>query len=295
MDRIRVVGWAMGFGMGLVMLACNGGPQDVENVSQAAEPLGSEMKPELRKAPGRPGVYGLALEADKNGDGKVTEAEFLGAVENRFQNLDSDGDGFLEGTECLGRMQDMPGSSRGMRRGMPMMRRMDKDGDGKISKSEYVQGHKELFETMAEGSGVLSIDKIWQEGNGRAGFGHGMGPRMRGRDRFGQLDTNGDDKVTKAEAEAGHALRFQQMDKNQDGVIDADEMKAYREAKMPGFGRHTGRWTRMDTDGDGKVTKAEFDRWHTEMFQRWDENGDGEVSLEEFGAHRPMAGPGRAR
>ncbi|HQB46125.1 MAG TPA: EF-hand domain-containing protein, partial [Polyangiaceae bacterium] len=65
--------------------------------------------------------------------------------------------------------------------------------------------------------------------------------------------------------------------------------------KMPGFGRHTGRWTRMDTDGDGKVTKAEFDRWHTEMFQRWDENGDGEVSLEEFGAHRPMAGPGRAR
>lgn len=42
---------------------------------------------------------------------------------------------------------------------------------------------------------------------------------------------------------------------------------------------------RMDTDGDGKVTKEEFMQGHEAMFEKIDQNGDGVIDQTERGAH----------
>jgi Ca2+-binding EF-hand superfamily protein len=47
--------------------------------------------------------------------------------------------------------------------------------------------------------------------------------------RFKKLDTNGDGKISRAEAQAGSprlAARFDDIDTNKDGFITPDEMKA---------------------------------------------------------------------
>ena len=45
---------------------------------------------------------------------------------------------------------------------------------------------------------------------------------------------------------------------------------------------------RMDLDGDGTVTKDEFNKGHESMFSRTDSNGEGVLDADERNAHREM-------
>lgn len=50
----------------------------------------------------------------------------------------------------------------------------------------------------------------------------------------------------------------------------------------------------MDADGDGVITRAEYEAAAAERFERLDANGDGELTAEEFRAGSPRRGPGFA-
>lgn len=52
-------------------------------------------------------------------------------------------------------------------------------------------------------------------------------------------------------------------------------------AKPGGKGKH---FEKMDTNGDGVVSREEFDAKHDEMFSKMDANGDGNVTKEEMKA-----------
>lgn len=75
------------------------------------------------------------------------------------------------------------------------------------------------------------------------------------------LDANGDGAIDKSEA-AAHprfAAKFDQLDKNGDGKLDAGERPQW---KRGGHGHHGGRHggiEHLDEDGDGRVSRAEFD------------------------------------
>jgi len=69
----------------------------------------------------------LLTMSDTNGDGVVTEAEFLADVDARFAKLDADKDGKIS-------KQERPGDAEG--RGGRMMRRIDTNNDGAISLDE---------------------------------------------------------------------------------------------------------------------------------------------------------------
>ncbi|MBK8175532.1 MAG: EF-hand domain-containing protein [Rhodospirillales bacterium] len=51
---------------------------------------------------------------------------------------------------------------------------------------------------------------------------------------------------------------------------------------------------RFDTNGDGKITKEEFETQRNERFASMDKNGDGQISLDEFqSAPPPQPSPAR--
>jgi len=104
-------------------------------------------------------------------------------------------------------------------------------------------------------------------------------------------DTNGDGNISKAEAAAALPMiskHFDEIDTNHDGQLTPDELKAFFAAK-----HHGGMFKKLDTDGDGRISKAEAQNAPklAAQFDQLDVNGDGFLTREELrAAHRPPQG-----
>lgn len=155
-----------------------------------------------------------------------------------------------------------------------MMARADTNGDGMISRAEY----------MAQAEA-----------------------------RFARMDKNGDaeHKITHADFMAKAEARFAKLDANGDGQISPDEMKAAMERMhermggrhgpgghmMPpppggpgGPGRHgPGMLERLDTNHDGKISRDEMRAPVDRHFDKLDTNHDGFIDQAELdAAHAKM-------
>lgn len=107
--------------------------------------------------------------------------------------------------------------------------------------------------------------------------------------RLKQADTNGDGMFSRAEAAAlpRIAKHFDAIDANHDNQITADEMRAFHEKQRA---EH---WKKLDTNGDGKLSKAEAQAGAprlAEHFDPLDADKDGFITPEELkaahGRHR---------
>lgn len=125
------------------------------------------------------------------------------------------------------------------------------------------------------------------------------------------LDANNDGVIDRSEA-AAHpwlATRFDELDRNRDGRLDASERPAYKgHGKRGGMGLQ-----RMDRNGDGRVTRVEYDAaqaaWATKRqaagatgakharapvaFDTIDTNRDGVIVEAEWRAHHERMRPQR--
>ncbi len=180
-----------------------------------------------------------------------------------FDRLDTNADGVLTGDEIK-----RPG----------MLARLDSDGDGKVSKDEFVKGAGQRRGERAPGEG----------GNRR---------NARGRDLSTQalrrFDRNRDGKITRDEF-AGSDERFDLWDRNKDGVLtEADiadaEPGAPRGPVTPGD-RPRPTLAELDQDGNGRLSRNEFPG-PDEAWRRLDRNADGWISAEELEGAGPPAPP----
>ena len=118
---------------------------------------------------------------------------------------------------------------------------------------------------------------------------------------FAAVDTNKDGFTDRAEIEAAEGkvltarkarllkqreASFHQMDKDKNGSLSLAEFNAAPSAQSPKADA-TRRLQRLDTDKDGKISRAESRAPAEAQFARLDKNKDGILSVEEQG--RPGA------
>ncbi len=162
------------------------------------------------------GHHGMRFEKlDQNGDGKITLPEMSGRVNQRFA-------------------------------------RLDKNQDGEITREEA-----------------------------RFGKHHGKHParhpaRHYGKRRFEKRDVNGDGQLSRDEIPRMPDKKFAKLDRNQDGQLSPSELRPGGKAK-----KHR-RFDKIDTDGDGRVSRAEADKAKKRKFAKMDTNSDGAVDRAEF-------------
>jgi Ca2+-binding EF-hand superfamily protein len=110
-----------------------------------------------------------------------------------------------------------------------------------------------------------------------------------------QHDTDGDGKVSQAEAVAPQEARFKELDADGDGLVTADEFRQAFEAKVPSEARQKmkerglpdpgeGFLKELDQNEDGNVNLAESQTPTVNGFKRMDSDGDGFATLEEADA-----------
>lgn len=95
-----------------------------------------------------------------------------------------------------------------------------------------------------------------------------------------EIDTDKNGTLTKAEIDAGQSQRFAEMDSNKDGNLNISEFESQwasqqRNRMVDGF-------QRLDEDGDGKVTRNEFDAPLDKLLKHRDVDNNGELSREEL-------------
>ena len=143
-----------------------------------------------------------------------------------------------------------------------------------MSRQEW-KGPAELFDRLDKnGSGNIEPAELGgQQGNARGG-------NQRGRP-FEDLDKNSDGYL---DADDGIQERIlKRLDKDEDGRVSADEYSAARKrGARAGMERALkGMLRRFDEDRDGKVSRDEFSG-SDERFERMDRNGDGFLSKDDL-------------
>lgn len=131
----------------------------------------------------------------------------------------------LAATILAGCVAISPAHAQGQRDPAQLLERADLNGDGRITRAEYREARSRLFDRLDRNKdGVINKDDA---------------PRRRlmrrsGSDRFQELlaymDRDGDGRVTRDEFVNGPTPMFDHADTNGDGVVDARELAAFREA-----------------------------------------------------------------
>jgi Ca2+-binding EF-hand superfamily protein len=179
------------------------------------------------------GPGGFLKGADLNKDGSIDQTEFQQTRDKWFADLDADKDGFVTADELKAfgdkmhaewakkhadqASNDKPADA-GKKHGdfsQRILKRVDTDQDGKISKAEFDAEGSKLFAKLDRNSdGKVAENEMPQRHWAR------FGGKM-----FDRIDADKDGKVTKAEFEAAGDKMFQRMDKNGDGILEKDEMQ----------------------------------------------------------------------
>jgi Ca2+-binding EF-hand superfamily protein len=108
--------------------------------------------------------------------------------------------------------------------------------------------------------------------------------------RLKRADTNGDGMISREEASALPMIskHFDEIDTNHDGQLTIEELRAFH-AKQ-----RASRWKKIDTDGDGRISRAEAQANAPRLAEHFDEldlNKDGYLTPDELQMAHPRRPP----
>lgn len=177
-----------------------------------------------------------------------------------------------------------------------MFRRLDWKGDGRLSLDEYAAPQRARFMMLdMDGTGTVSCAAASQTDYRTARKppqDKGDTRRPRGesgsRGNFGLAgfcfdnDLNKDGKVTRAEFDIAVGKRFA-LATNGAATMNAEQFAADLERRFRDSNART--FKRLDKDGDGRLTLAEFAAGELKLFARLDKNKDGVITADEMRPH----------
>jgi len=252
----------------------------------------------------------LLAEFDANKDGKITKAEFNNAIGTRFAAA-------THGAKAMSEDQFVAiHQGEFQQHAAEMFHRADWNGDGRLTLEEFEEPQRAHFQMMdRDGSGTVSCSPVMHadfrqpppdapppqggddHGHGHGGWGrfgerghgfgghgfggHGFGGRGGfGRAAFcGEADQSRDGKVTRAEFDTIMTKHFQAASGGAPSLtlaqFTADLSVRYRDMNDKMF-------KRLDKDGDGKLTMAEFAAPPLKMFDHLDRDHDGVITADEM-------------
>lgn len=179
--------------------------------------------------------------------------------------------------------------------------RLDRDGDGQITRREWRGDMQEFRNRDWNRDGVLTGDEITgRRRDGMRNRSESAGTNTNGNGRaidqldsnrsgavegyewpynaniFHQLDRNGDSVLTQDELRNMNQATLRDLDKNRNGRIDGDEWPG-------GFAQ----FDRLDKNNDGRVSSDEYmqrgGEWQRRgRFDQWDGNRDGRLTRSEW-------------
>jgi hypothetical protein len=105
-----------------------------------------------------------------------------------------------------------------------MLKRMDADGDGIVTRAE-AEAYRlaRIAEMDADGDGYVTFEEMQAYREAQR--------EKRARARFDRLDADGDGRVSVEELAAMGERGFDRMDRNADGVLSAEDRKGRRDGK----------------------------------------------------------------
>ncbi len=231
-----------------------------------------------------PSFFGHMLEKmDTNGDGRISLDEYLASATARFKGIDTKHAGNIDAADIANAPEV---AERVVRRAASVVARLDKAGNGYVTKEEFLAAATKRFARMdKDGSGKLTIDEL---SAGR----HGHRPRQADKGaqfaqkRLDKLDSNHDGVVTRDEYLAAATTMYQQFDVQHNGKVTAREIAASPQAQERVAHATERTLKRLDTNADGVVSRAEYLAAAQKRFSRMDKNGDGYIESDELPAHR---------
>ncbi|MEM9631058.1 MAG: calcium-binding protein [Pseudomonadota bacterium] len=237
-------------------------------------------------------VAGTALTAGMSASAQTAAATGDGGK----QIQQTEGKRFAHMGERGGRGGKWHGRGGHEKRAERLFERFDVDKDGVITQAEIDEVRAQDFATAdADGNGEISLEEF------KAEFLNRSNDRMVRAFQF--LDADGDGVVTQEEVDVAANRLFNRLDRDGNGTVervrgqrgenadndDRGERREAREHRGRGGPKHgRGGPGRMfmqvfDTNGDGSVTREDFDARKAELFALADTNGNGSFTLEEFG------------
>ncbi|KQS01803.1 hypothetical protein ASG11_13300 [Sphingomonas sp. Leaf357] len=193
---------------------------------------GAAIAGQTAPAPAAP-KPGRMLQADVNGDGTITRAEFLAQAGARFDARDTNKDGTISGDELVGRNGQTRPNARPMTRTSAMERaaamfdRLDTNKDGKLDSAER-QAMMERVGNMRRGGGGEGAPGMAPPPPPPGADGpHAMNGGRHGK-MLARLDANKDGRISRDEMRAQADARFARLDTNKDGFVDQTELAAAR-------------------------------------------------------------------
>ena len=101
---------------------------------------------------------GIFERADTNNDGSVTREEFVAARAEQFTKFDRNSDGYIDSSDVPKRLAARRQQNGG---GDSLVGQFDADGDGKVTKEEFVNGPTLIFDRAdADKNNVLDAKEL---------------------------------------------------------------------------------------------------------------------------------------
>jgi len=172
---------------------------------------------------------------DWNGDGKVSQDEYVAGERDRFEQMDRDGAGVISCSSSRGSRSAGAAPSRSRSSGSSGSRGFGSRGrsslcfsddlnrDGKVTRAEFDKVTQQAFNSFAKG-GFLTPDQYYQLEAARS---RAISARV-----FQRLDRDRDGKLSLAEFASSQERLFSRLDKNNDGVVTQDELTSSRRSRV---------------------------------------------------------------